>query len=149
LEIAEKLKIKPLTKSQIVISIDRLTRFKFTEEKYLRVFKDIIVANLISPKYRKNQLDLMEYEMITRLATEIFNSSLVSGGLELTCDYSINLKLLEYEKSIFKFDKNIQKLLENKFDFKSAINFLDNNTELNLTQDIKLKSRVGLLSHQQ
>ena len=148
MEIAEKLKIKPLTKSQIVISIDRLTRFKFTEEKYLRVFKDIIVANLISPKYRKNQLDLMEYEMITRLATEIFNSSLVSGGLELTCDYSINLKLLEYEKSIFKFDKNIQKLLENKFDFKSAINFLDNNTELNLTQDIKLKSRVGLLSHQ-
>jgi len=128
LGIAEKLKIKPLTKSQIVISIDRLTRFKFTEEKYLRVFKDIVVSNLISPKYKKNQLDMMEYAILTELATEIFNSSLEANGLELTKDYKINLKLLEYEKSIFKFDKNVQKLLENKLDFKAAITFLDNDS---------------------
>ena len=32
-------KIKKLSTNQIIISIDRLTRFKETEEKYLRVFK--------------------------------------------------------------------------------------------------------------
>lgn len=150
MEIADKLKIKPLTKTQIVISMDRLTRFKFTEEKYLRVFKDIIVSNLISPKYKKNQLDLMEYEVIARLATEIFNSSLLSGGLKLTGDYSINLKLLDYEKSIFKLDKNIQILLENKLDFMSAVNFLDEEVlALNLkwlkslsSKDCPLNNRV-------
>ena len=40
-------KIKPLSVSQMIISIDRLTRFKETEEKYLRVFKDLITSALI------------------------------------------------------------------------------------------------------
>ena len=38
------IKIKPLTKEQILISLDRLTRFKNPEIKYLRVFKDIITC---------------------------------------------------------------------------------------------------------
>ena len=133
MEIVEKLKIKPLSVAQIIISIDRLTRFKFTEEKYLRVFKDILMSNLIYPKYKKKQLDLMEYDLITELATKVFNESLKANGLELTEDYSINLKLLKYEKSIFKFDKNVQKLLENKLDFKAAVNLLgDDILSLNL-----------------
>ena len=48
------LKIKPLLKEQIIISIDRLTRFKCPEEKYLRVFSDIIVSSLIEPKLKKS-----------------------------------------------------------------------------------------------
>ena len=32
------MKYKTLTKEQILISLDRLTRFKPTKEKYLRVF---------------------------------------------------------------------------------------------------------------
>ncbi len=46
-------KVKPLTKEQIIISIDRLTRFKNTEVKYFRVFSDILINNLISPKFKK------------------------------------------------------------------------------------------------
>ena len=128
-----KLKIKPLTAAQIVISIDRLTRFKFTEEKYLRVFKDILVSNLICPKYKKKQLDDMEYELLAQLATEVFNNSLTANGIHLTGDYSVNLRLLEYEKSIFELDANIQLLLNNQIDFKAAINLLDDNlSPLNL-----------------
>ena len=128
-----KLKIKPLTAAQIVISIDRLTRFKFTEEKYLRVFKDILVSNLICPKYKKRQLDQMEYTLLAQLATEVFNNSLSAIGVELTEDYSVNLKLLDYEKSIFELDENIQLLLSNQFDFNAAINLLDDNlSPLNL-----------------
>lgn len=133
LEVVEKNKIKPLTKPQIVISLDRLTRFKFTEEKYLRVFKDVIVSNLISPKYKKKQLDLMDYDELSLLATEIFNESLKDLGLKLSNDFSINAKLLRYENSIFKLDKNAQALLKNKIDFKSALCLLDDNdSPLNL-----------------
>ena len=66
------LKIKPLTKEQLIISVDRLTRFKDTETKYLRVFKDIILNNLIEPKFKKIDLDKMDYEQIKILAQEIF-----------------------------------------------------------------------------
>ena len=48
------MKYKKLTPEQIKISLDRLTRFKFTREKYLRVFSDIILSNLIEPKINKN-----------------------------------------------------------------------------------------------
>ena len=49
------LKIKPLTIEQLTISIDRLTRFKNTETKYLRVFKELILSNLINPKFKKQR----------------------------------------------------------------------------------------------
>lgn len=129
----DKIKIKPLTKSQIVISIDRLTRFKFTEDKYLRVFKDIIISNLLYPKYKKHQLDLMDYDRLKSIVQEIFNFSLKSLNLELSGDYAINSKLLTYENSIFKLSKDVQSLLKNKFDYKSALKLLDGeNLPLNL-----------------
>lgn len=116
-----KLKIKPLTKSQILISLDRLTRFKSTEEKYLRVFKDILTSNLISPKFKKTQLELMDYQDLVGLVENIFNFSFAELNIALSGDFSINQKLLEYEKSVFKVDKNVEKLLHNKIDYKSAL----------------------------
>lgn len=121
----EKFKFKPLTKQQIIISLDRLTRFKFTEDKYLRVFKDIIVSNLIHPKYKKHQLDLMDYALLTQIVQEIFNFSLTSHNLPLTSNYTINSKLLEYENSVFKLKKDVQILLKNKIDYQAAIKLLD------------------------
>lgn len=121
----EKFKIKPLTKEQIIISLDRLTRFKPTEEKYLRVFKDIITSNLIYPKYKKAELNSMDYSKITQIVENIFNFSLNFFKINPTKDFSINKKLLEYEKSTFNFDKNVKKLLENKIDYRAAIEIFE------------------------
>lgn len=121
----EKFKIKPLTKEQIIISLDRLTRFKPTEEKYLRVFKDIIISNLLYPKYKKAELNSMDYGQITRIIENIFTLSFNSLNIKPTEDYSINQKLLEYEKSVFKFNKNVQKFLENKIDYRAIIEIFE------------------------
>lgn len=141
-QLEETIKIKPLTKSQILISLDRLTRFKSTEDKYLRVFKDILTSNLISPKYRKNQLNAMDYRVLTDIVVQIFNFSLAFINNEVfhsefatrdDLSYLINKNLLAYEKSIFKFDKQVQTLLENKIDYKKALTLLDSeNLPLNL-----------------
>lgn len=129
----DKFKIKPLTKSQIIISLDRLTRFKFTEDKYLRVFKDIVISNLISPKFKKTQLDLMDYETLTKIVEDIFNFSLKALSVSFSGDFAINKKLLEYEKSVFKLDKNVEKLINNKIDYKAVINLInDKGLSLNL-----------------
>ena len=95
------MKYKKLTPEQIKISLDRLTRFKFTREKYLRVFSDIILSNLIEPKIKKSELLNLPVHQIKELAEEIFNNSLENP---ISCDYSINLRLEEYENSIFKND---------------------------------------------
>ena len=70
------MKYKKLTPEQIKISLDRLTRFKFTREKYLRVFSDIILSNLIEPKIKKSELLNLPVHQIKELAEEIFNNSL-------------------------------------------------------------------------
>lgn len=135
----KKFKIKPLSKAQIIISIDRLTRFKPTEEKYLRVFKEILTSNLIYPKYKKDELNLMDYKELTELVEYIFNFSLEALNQPLIGNFSINKKLFEYEKSVFKFDKNIENLLSNKIDYSSIIKLLD--SDVNLPLNLKwLKS---------
>ena len=114
------MKIKPLTKEQLIISIDRLTRFKDTETKYLRVFKDIITNNLIEPKYKKSDLDALDYETIKNYAVEIINSSLEkSAG-----NYLINQRLYDYENSVFKLDENTLSLLKNKINYEAVIKLL-------------------------
>ena len=94
------MKIKQLTKEQLIISIDRLTRFKEPEIKYLRVFKDIILNNLIEPKFKKAELDNMDYEEIKNIAEQIINYSLPENK-----DLDINQQLYNYENSVFKIDE--------------------------------------------
>lgn len=132
----KELKIKPLSEQQIIISLDRLTRFKSTEDKYLRVFKDIIASNLIHPKYRKKELDLLDYAELTRLAEEIINFSLsvIASRSDIPAGQHsvINQKLLEYEKSVFNFDKNVEKLLKNKIDYDAALRLFEGDLPCNL-----------------
>lgn len=123
------MKFKPLTENQIIISIDRLTRFKSTEEKYLRVFKDILVSNLIEPKFKKQDLEHLDYCTIRDLAVEIFNKSLKEDN---TNDLSLNLKLKEYENSTFVNDKNVDILLDNSLDYVSALKLLKGDKPINL-----------------
>ena len=47
-----QLKIKPMNREQIIIAVDRLTRFKPTVDKYLRVFRETILKNLITPSFK-------------------------------------------------------------------------------------------------
>lgn len=121
------MKFKKLTKSQIIISIDRLTRFKPVEEKYLRVFKDIIISNLIEPKYKKSVLDNMSNEEIRDIATEIFNAS-----FEKNPDLSINETLKNYETKIFKLSKEAEKLLDNTLNYSEALKLVDSTDAQNL-----------------
>lgn len=132
----ENYKIKPLTKSQLIISLDRLTRFKSTEDKYLRVFREILISNLIYPKLKKKQLDLMNYETLTKIVEDIFNTSIdalcTSKDNKNLLEFSTNKKLLEYEKSVFIFDKNVEKLINNKINYNRAIEILVEDSELPL-----------------
>ncbi len=101
------MKFKKLTKEQIIISIDRLTRFKPTKEKYLRVFTDILTSALIEPKIKKSDIAKMDLSKITEMVCNIFNAS-----FEISSDNTINNKLKEFENNVFINDTETQKLLK-------------------------------------
>ncbi len=121
------MKIKPLTNEQLIIAVDRLTRFKEPEVKYLRVFKDIILNNLIVPKYRKHDVDGMDYLTLKNIAQDIINFT-----LENPKDLSINKKLLEYENSVFNMDENTKILLDNEINYYGIIEKLPDDIPMNL-----------------
>ena len=121
------MKYKQLTNEQVLISLDRLTRFKQTKEKYLRVFFDIILSNLIEPKYKRADLEKMSIKEISDIAVTIINH-----GLDSTSDYRINNTLKNYENSVFNNDKDTQILLDNKINYSSLINLIDTHQAVNL-----------------
>lgn len=128
----EQIKIKPLTKEQLLISASRLTRFKYTEIKYLRVFKDIIIGNLIYPKYKKQELDEFDYETVKDLAEKIINFSLCKLGIEEDSDYLTNQRLYDYENAVFKINQQTEKLLKNKINYKGITKLFAKNEVNNL-----------------
>lgn len=126
------LKIKPLSKEQIIISIDRLTRFKNPEVKYLRVFKDILTNNLITPKFKKSEFDEMDYTELKNYAQNVINYSLEKLGFDLDEDYTINQRLFDYETKTFTTDKNVHELLKNKINYKACIELITKDCPINL-----------------
>ncbi len=125
-------KVKPLTKEQLTISIDRLTRFKNPEVKYLRVFGELITNNLIQPKYKKSDIEKMDSEEVKNLAEFIINYSLENFGLPKDEDYIINQRLYDYEKSVYIISENIKKFLKNKINYKAFVTLIDENSPKNL-----------------
>ena len=128
------MKFKALTKEQVLISLDRLTRFKPTKEKYLRVFFDIILGNIVEPKYKKTELENLDMQEIANLAVEVLNNSLneLVPYMNVEADFSINNKLIEYENSVFNNDEQTQILLNNEINYKLAINLIDETCVVNL-----------------
>ena len=130
------MKYKNLSKEQIIISLDRLTRFKNTKEKYLRVFSDILTSCLIEPKLKKSDIENMDYSVLADYVSEIFNNSIshisLHTNIPLIKERNVQSFLLEYENSVFVNDDDTQKLLNNSINYELAINLIPDESPINL-----------------
>jgi len=130
------MKFKKLSKEQLLISFDRLTRFKYTKEKYFRVFSDIILSNLIEPVYKKSDLLNMSASDVTNIAEEIINVSLMeiqpSTALKSQDDMAVNSVLKDYENYVYKNDIETQYYLNNKISYNKFLPLIDESCPINL-----------------
>ena len=142
------MKYKKLTHEQIIISLDRLTRFKKTEDKYLRVFTDILSLNLIEPSIKKSEIAKLDYKYLTETVTEIFNAEL---GEPKSLD--INHKLAACENEVFINDAKVSFLLNNRINYEAALKLLPDELPVNLkwlkslkdTDDLRTNRKLHLL----
>ena len=126
------MRYKILSKEQLIISFDRLTRFKPVKDKYFRVFTDIITSNLIEPKLKKSELIKLSPEKITNYAEEIINESLKSCSEKAKSKINLNETIKEYENSVFLNDKDTQAYLDNKIEYDYFIKLIDESCPINL-----------------
>lgn len=127
----QNIKYKPLTKEQLLISADRLTRFKEPETKYLRVFKDIIFSNLIEPKIKKIDIEQISNKQIREIAEFIINKSLEQNS-PIPNNNIVNLRLCEYEKNTFSCDNSTLDLINNQINYRALCEIIPENCPINL-----------------
>ncbi len=69
------LKYKLLSVDELIINLDRLSRFKLPEDVFPRVFYNIIFKHLISPKYSKQEIEALDAYTISKIVKTIWNES--------------------------------------------------------------------------
>ena len=117
-------KFKTVDKDRLILAFDRLTRFKQTDTKYLRVFYDILTTNLIEPKFKKQELEKLDNSTIAHAVEFILNKSLDALVGDVEPDYRINQRIFECESALFKLDENSKKLVNNKINYSAAVKLL-------------------------
>lgn len=101
----------------------------------------MILSNVIEPKFKRKDLDEMEYSTLKDLAETVFNLSISSLSSVVVGTHIINEKLFNYENKVFNLNEEINKLLDNKINYDSAITLIqEENSPKNL---IWLKSLIN------
>ena len=120
------LKIKPMNKDELVLAIDRLTRFKLPAIKYNRVFKEIISRHLIDPKIGYKIYETLEPEAVSEIIEKIFEFSVFNISKNKKLDYSLNDKVFKLENALYDIDTNTLQLLKTKIPYSTILSLVDN-----------------------
>ncbi len=130
----DKLKYKFLTKDELIINLDRLSRFKLPEESFNRVFISILINCLISPKYSKKELENLSADIISDYVKTIWNSSVKNLFPNFDNNNYTNNALKMTVQIPFKItDERTKTFINTKLILSPILNSLDiNSVPLNL-----------------
>ena len=98
----------------------------------MRVFKDIIISNVIQPQFKKKELEELDYLTIRDIAQYVINKSLSDICKKQTEDFTINNKLKKYENDIFNLSPEANILLDNNIHYADASELINKNMANNL-----------------
>lgn len=141
-EIKNSIKYKLLSFDELVINLDRLSRFKTPEESFDRVFSSIIYKNLISPKYSKYDIESLDAKVISNIVEEIWNASVFNlfGKYNTNC-VANNALRLSIEKTFTNIETRTKVFLNSKLNFSLILQHLDyKSAPINLKFLIKVVS---------
>lgn len=71
----DEIKFIPISQKDLILSLDRLTRFKYPQTKYYRVFSEILCKYLIHPKLSKDEIFSLNIDTLKFLCEFVWNES--------------------------------------------------------------------------
>ncbi len=104
-------KFKFLTKEELIISIDRLSRFKLPEESFFRVFSSIVTKCLISPKLSKKELENISGDELSKIVELIWNKSIENIFGKINKKNNNNILKYLTDKTFKNTDNRTKKLI--------------------------------------
>ncbi len=125
----ESVKYKLLTFDELVINLDRLSRFKLPETSYNRVFNSIIYRNLISPKYSQTDIERLSADYISQIVKKIWNESVYNLFGKCESFSACQKALLMLSDLTFKnIDERTKKLICTKLNISPILEKIDYNS---------------------
>ncbi|MBQ7450640.1 ATP-dependent endonuclease [bacterium] len=113
--------LKPLSVDEMILALDRISRFKYPEKKLKRVYIETICSHLISPAFKKSDIEKFDNKSLTKYFTKIWNYSIEKNFGTLENDFSLNKNYIEQEKKCYFINREIMDLMPEKVDFKTLI----------------------------
>lgn len=118
-----ELKYKLLTIDELIINLDRLTRFKLPEESFYRVFSSVILKCLLKPSFSKSDIEKLPAEVISQIVCEIWNKS-VKNLFNIPEDYFENFNPVSFlaDYSFCNKDEFTRKLIDTRLFVRPILN---------------------------
>ena len=139
------IKYKLLSFEELVINLDRLSRFKLPDETYSRVFHNIIYTKLIYPKYSKLDIDTIDPKIIKNIVEEIWNKSVEKLFSSQNINITPNIALKNTIDNTFKnINERTKIYIKAKLNFSSILENIDYETSpINLKFLIKVNKEFS------
>ena len=109
-----------MSKDEMILALDRISRFKFPEKKLKRVYIETICAHLL-PAYKKNDIQTLNNQRLTEIFTNVWNYSVFYNFKKTEEDFSLNENYINEEKKCYQLTCEILSLMPEGCDFKTLL----------------------------
>lgn len=122
----KKVKFLPVSPEDLILSLDRLTRFKYPEIKYYRVFSDLLCKYMREPALSKNQIKELDIDILKQLIEKLWNESTALHSPDIKQDKNLNKVLLQEVYNTYKLNEEIKNLVDVDININGVLNLIKN-----------------------
>ena len=137
-----KIKFIPASPEDLILALDRLTRFKYPEIKYYRVFSELLCKYFKEPRLSKNQIKDMDTAVLKRLAEIFWNESVSKYTPAVKSDKQLNELLLKEIYDTYNLSQEVKILTDINININGVLALISNKNNLPLN----LK-RLAVIEH--
>ena len=119
-----KIKFLYIKKEDLILALDRLTRFKYPEISYYRVFSEIICKYLTYPHITKNQIKELDTNIIKSIIEKIWNESVNYYSPDAKRDKKLNEIIIDEINNTYNLSKDIQTLVNTELNINTVLDFI-------------------------
>lgn len=126
----ENIKFLPVTSKDLILALDRLTRFKYPEIKYYRVFSELICKYLTFPKLSKNDIRELDAGVLSTLIEKIWNESVKILSPNVKHDEKLNKYLEDEILQTFNLTPEMQNLIKLNLNINGVLSLIKKSAQI-------------------
>lgn len=138
-----KIKFLPVSPKDLILSLDRLTRFKYPEIKYYRVFSELLSRYLTEPKLSKYQVRDLKVSILKDIVERLWNESVNLYKPDVVPDFSLNRILVDEIYSAYNLSDEIKNLVDIDLNLNGVLALINDKESENLPVNLKRLLCIG------